>query len=95
MYYKVKLHVDPFAGQLTPEVYRNPSSAHADAQRMYDDGEYSVIPYTLPARLESALSRLWRADANGAAASMSDLFDGYDPELLADEIERSLASMEA
>jgi hypothetical protein len=62
---------------------------------MYDDGEYSVVPYTLPERLESALSRLWRADANGAAASMSDLFDGYDPELLVDEIERALANMDA
>lgn len=95
MYYKVKLHVDPFADQLTPEVYRNPSSAHVDAQRMYDDGEYSIVPYTLPERLESALDRLWRADANGAAASMSDLFDGYDPELMADEIERALKGMGA
>jgi hypothetical protein len=95
MYYKIKLHIDPFAGQLTPEVYRIPSSAHSDALRMYDEGEYSVVPYTLPSRLELALSRLWRADANGAAASMSDLFDGYDPELLADEIERALERMEA
>ena len=36
-----------------------------------------------------------RADPNGAAASMSDLYDGHDPELLADEIERSLANMDA
>ena len=80
---------------LVPEIYRNPSSAHYDARMTWEDGEYSVVPYTLPVRLESALSRLWRADANGAAASMSDLYDGYDPELLASEIESALKRMEA
>ena len=90
MYYRIQTPEG-----LVPEIYRTLSSAHYDARMTWDDGEYTVVPYTLPARLESALSRLWRADANGAAASMSDLFDGYDPELLADEIERALASMDA
>lgn len=90
MYYRIQTPEG-----LVPEIYRNPSSAHYDACMTWDDGEYSVVPYTLPARLESALARLWRADANGAAASMSDLYDGYDPELLADEIERALEGMGA
>jgi hypothetical protein len=89
MYYRIQT-----TKGLVPEIYRNPSSAHYDARMTWDDGEYSVVPYTLPQRLEAALSRLWRADANGAAATMSDLFDGYDPELLADEIECTLANMD-
>ena len=90
MYYRIQTPEG-----IVPEIYRNPSSAHYDARMTWDDGEYSVVPYTLPARLESALSRLWRADANGAAASMSDLYDGYDPELMASEIERALEGMGA
>lgn len=78
-----------------PEIFVGESSALYQARLRFDDDEYTILPYTLPARLESALSRLWRADANGAAASMSDLFDGYDPERLADEIERALERMEA
>ena len=78
-----------------PEIFVGESSALYQARLRFDDDEFTILPYTLPERLESALSRLWRADANGAAASMSDLFDGYDPELLADEIERSLAKMDA
>jgi hypothetical protein len=90
MYYRIQTPKG-----LTPEIYRTPSSAHYDARMMWDDHEYSVVPYTLSQRLETALNRLWRADANGAAATMSDMFLGYDPELLADEIERALERMEA
>lgn len=78
-----------------PEVFTSKSDALYEARLRFDDHEFAVLPYTLPARLESALARLWRADANGAAASMSDLFDGYDPELLASEIESALERMEA
>lgn len=78
-----------------PEIFVGESSALYHARLRFDEGEFTILPYTLPARLESALNRLWRADANGAAASMSDLFDGYDPELLADEIERALEGMGA
>jgi hypothetical protein len=90
MYYRIQTPEG-----LTPEVYRTPSSAHYDARKVWEGHEYSVVPYTLPERLESALSRLWRADANGAACAMTDLYDGYNQELLADEIERALANMEA
>lgn len=78
-----------------PEIFVGETSALYAARIRFDEGEFTILPYTLPARLESALNRLWRADANGAAASMSDLYDGYDPELLADEIERALERMEA
>lgn len=78
-----------------PEIFVGESSALYQARLRFDDDEFIILPYTLPARLESALSRLWRADANGAAASMSDLYDGYDPELLANEIESALERMEA
>jgi hypothetical protein len=77
-----------------PEIFVGESSALYQARLRFDDDEFTILPYTLPQRLESALNRLWRADANGAAATMSDMFLGYDPELLADEIERSLASMD-
>jgi hypothetical protein len=90
MYYRIQTPEG-----LTPEIYRTPSSAHCDARMMWDDHEYSVVPYTLSQRLETVLRRLWRADANGAACAMTDLYDGYNQEQLADEIERSLASMEA
>ena len=78
-----------------PEIFVGESSALYQARLRFDDDEFTILPYTLPARLESALSRLWRADANGAAASMSDLYDGYNPELLANEIESALERMEA
>jgi hypothetical protein len=90
MYYRIQT-----TEGLTPEIYRTLSSAHYDARMMWDDHEYSIVPYALPERLESALARLWRADANGAACAMTDLYDGYNQELLADEIERALAKMEA
>ena len=78
-----------------PEIFVSESSAFYQARLRFDDDEFTILPYTLPERLESALSRLRRADANGAAASMSDLFDGHDPELLASEIESALERMEA
>jgi hypothetical protein len=78
-----------------PEIFVGESSALYQARLRFDDDEFTILPYILPQRLESALNRLWRADANGAAASMSDLFDGYDPELLAGEIESALEIIEA
>ncbi len=78
-----------------PEIFVGESSALYQARIRFDDDEFTILPYTLPQRLELALSRLWRADANGAAASMSDLYDGYDPELLASEIESALERIEA
>lgn len=90
MYYRIQTNRGT-----EPEVFISEPSALYEARLRFDDGEFAILPYTLPARLESALSRLWRADANGAAASMSDLYDGYNPELLADEIERALANMNA
>jgi len=90
MYYRIQTPEG-----LTPEIYRTPSLAHHDARMMWDDHEYSIVPYALPQRLETALWRLWQADANGAACAMTDLYDGYNQELLADEIERALANMEA
>lgn len=90
MYYRIQTPEG-----LTPEIYRTPSAAHYDARMMWDDGEYTIEPYTLLPRLESALSRLWRADANGAACAMTELYDGYDQTMLADEIERALERMEA
>jgi hypothetical protein len=90
MYYRIQTSKGP-----EPEIFVGETSALYEARLRFDDGEFAILPYTLPARLESALDRLWRADANGAAASMSDLFDGYNPELLADEIERALERMEA
>jgi hypothetical protein len=90
MYYRIQT-----SKGTEPEVFASEPSALYEARLRFDDGEFAILPYALPSRLESALSRLWRADANGAAASMSDLYDGYDPELLADEIERALASMNA
>lgn len=90
MYYRIQT-----AKGTEPEIFVGETSALYEARLRFDDDEFVILPYTLPQRLESALNRLWRADANGAAASMSDLYDGYDPEQLADEIERSLASMDA
>jgi len=90
MYYRIQT-----TKETEPEVFTSESSALYEARLRFDDGEFAILPYTLPARLESALDRLWRVDANGAAATMSDLYDGYDPELLADEIERALANMDA
>jgi hypothetical protein len=78
-----------------PEIFVGESSALYQARLRFDDDEFAILPYTLPERLESALDRLWRADANGAAATMSDLFDGYDAELLASEIESTLERMQA
>ena len=78
-----------------PEIFVGESSALYQARLRFDDDEFTILPYTLSERLESALNRLWRADANGAAASMSDLFDGYNPELLANEIESALEKIEA
>lgn len=89
MYYRIQT-----SKGTEPEIFVGESSALYEARIRFDDDEFTILPYTLPQRLESALSRLWRADANGAAASMSDLFDGYDPELLADEIERALETLE-
>ncbi len=88
MYYRIQT-----SKGTEPEVFTSEPSALYQARLRFDDDEFTILPYTLPQRLESALSRLWRADANGAAASMSDLFDGYNPELLADEIERALEGM--
>lgn len=90
MYYRIQT-----SKGTEPEVFTSEPNALYEARLRFDDGEFAILPYTLPARLESALDRLWRADANGAAASMSDLYDGYNPELLADEIERALERMEA
>lgn len=90
MYYRIQTNRGT-----EPEVFTGEPSALYEARLRFDDDEFTILPYTLPSRLELALSRLWRADANGAAASMSDLYDGYNPELLADEIERALASMNA
>lgn len=90
MYYRIQT-----SKGTEPEVFTSETSALYEARLRFDEGEFTILPYALPQRLESALSRLWRADANGAAASMSDLYDGYDPELLADEIERALERMEA
>lgn len=90
MYYRIQT-----SKGTEPEVFTSEPSALYEARIRFDDDEFTILPYALPARLESALSRLWRADANGAAASMSDLFDGYNPELLADEIERALERMGA
>lgn len=90
MYYRIQT-----SKGIEPEVFVGESSALYEARIRFDEGEFTILPYTLPARLESALSRLWRADANGAAASMSDLYDGYDAELLASEIESTLERMQA
>jgi hypothetical protein len=90
MYYRIQT-----SKGTEPEIFVGESSALYHARLRFDENEFTILPYTLPQRLESVLDRLWRADANGAAASMSDLFDGYNPELLADEIERALASMDA
>jgi hypothetical protein len=90
MYYRIQT-----SKGTEPEIFVGESSALYQARLRFDDDEFAILPYTLPERLESALDRLWRADANGAAATMSDLYGGYDPELLADEIERSLANMDA
>lgn len=90
MYYRIQTPEG-----LTPEIYRNPSTARYDARMMWNDGEYTIEPYTLLPRLESALLRLWRADANGAACAMTELYDGYNQAMLADEIERALERMEA
>lgn len=90
MYYRIQANRGT-----EPEVFTSESIALYEARLRFDDDEFTILPYTIPERLESALSRLWRVDANGAAASMSDLLDGYDPELLADEIERSFANMDA
>ena len=90
MYYRIQT-----TAGTEPEIFVGESGALYQARLRFDDDEFTILPYTLPERLESALSRLWRADANGAAASMSDLFDGYDPELLASEIESALERMEA
>lgn len=90
MYYRIQT-----SKGTEPEIFVGETSALYEARLRFDDDEFTILPYALPQRLESALSRLWRADANGAAASMSDLYDGYDPELLADEIERALERMGA
>jgi hypothetical protein len=58
-----------------------------------EDNEFCIVPYTLPARLEIALLRLWAIDANGAAVAMSDMYDGAHPLILAIEIEETLANM--
>jgi len=88
MYYKIQT-----AQGIEPEVYRNKSSALFEARMRFEESEFAVVPYTLPERLETALLRLWAVDANGAAAAMNDLYDGWEPIVLATEIEKTLVNM--
>jgi hypothetical protein len=88
MYYKIET-----TQGTEPEVYLCKSAALYSARLRFDDAEFCVVPYTLPERLEAALLRLWALDANGAAAAMSDLYDGAHPLILAIEIEETLANL--
>jgi hypothetical protein len=88
MYYKIQT-----TQGTEPEVYTSQSQATYDARLRMEDHEFCIVPYTLPARLEIALLRLWAVDSNGAAAAMSDLYDGAHPLILAIEIEEALVNM--
>jgi hypothetical protein len=88
MYYKIET-----TQGTEPEVYTSQTQATYDARMRMEDNEFCVVPYTLPERLEAALLRLWAIDANGAAAAMSDLYDGCEPTILAIEIEEALANL--
>lgn len=88
MYYKIKTTFG-----IEPEVYTSQTQATYDARLRMEDNEFCIVPYMLPDRLEIALLRLWALDANGAAAAMSDLYDGAHPLILAIEIEETLANL--
>lgn len=88
MYYKIQT-----AQGTEPEVYTSQTQATYDARLRMEDNEFCIVPYMLPERLEIALLRLWAIDANGAAAAMSDIYDGANPLILAIEIEEALASL--
>jgi hypothetical protein len=88
MYYKIQTNQGT-----EPEVYTSQTQATYDARMRFEDSEFSIVSYTLPERLETALLRFWAVDANGAAAAMSDLYDGCEPTILAIEIEEALANL--